>query len=236
MGILLCCRRDGEASAGDLDLFSSHISSARSRPAAAEAVTPNSPLKAYYEANIPRMSSEVQTLFKAHFTKSVLRRVDCILKPLSVEEVQHFSVILDQLTDVESVTLVGNHLGAGGLEVLLPSLQKLPKLTKLKIAQNDLQDAGALLLARGLGKLSFLQELLLEENCIEDKGAIVLAKALPDCRELTLFDLQRNLVGLVGFEELLKAASECPHLEILKVSGNGFTVPTSAPSFPFKVL
>ena len=236
MGILLCCKRDGESAGADSDLFSSHISSTRGRPAAGEAFTPNSPLKTYYEANIPRMSSEMQVLFKAHFTRSVLRRVDCILRLLGVEEVQHLAVILDQLADVESVTLVGNHLGAAGLEVLLPSLQKLPKLIKLKIAQNDLQDAGAMVLARGLGKLCVLQELLLEENCIEDKGAVVLAKVLPECRELTLLDLQRNLIGLAGFEELLKAASECPHLDTIKISGNGFKVPTSRPSLPFKVL
>ena len=236
MGILLCCKRDGEGPRADFDLFSSQISSVRERPGNFEVITPFSPIKTYYEANIPRMSSDVQVLFKAHFTKSILRRVDYILKPLSVEEMQHLAVVLDQLADVESVTLVGNHLGAAGLEVILPSLQKLPKLFKLKIAQNDLQDAGTLVLSRGLGKMAYLQELLLEENCITDKGAFLLSKVLPDCHELTLLDLQRNLIGLSGYEELLKAASECERLETIKISGNSFPLPTSRSSLPFKVI
>lgn len=236
MGILLCCKRDGEGQRADFDLFSSHISSARDRPGNIEAITPFSPIKTYYEANIPHMSSDLQVLFKAHFTKSILRRVDYILKPLSIEEMQHLAVVLDQLADVESVTLVGNHLGAAGLEVIMPSLGKLPKLCKLKISQNDLQDAGTLVLSRGLGKLAYLQELLLDENCITDKGAFFLAKTIPDCKELRVIDVQRNLIGLSGYEELLKTAIDCPHLETIKLSGNNFPFPPIPLSLPFKVI
>lgn len=230
MGMLVCCRRANVSSEVDIDLFTSQISSDRGKASALGGSVSYSPVKAYYEANIPLMSSEVQLLFKAYFTKRTLLRVDYIMKPLQQEAAQHLAVILDRLMDVESVSLVGNHLDVVGMEVLLPSIQQLPKLVRLKITQNELQDSGTTVLANGIGKMRCLQELVLEENCITDKGAAAIAKSLPECEALEYLDLRRNMITMAGYEELLRTASQTPHLSTLKLSNNRFTLPTSSPS------
>ena len=181
-----------------------------------------SPLRGYYEANIYRMSADMQKLFRDHFTGQLIARITKVLKPITAEEAQDLRWIICNTPAIESVTFDGNHLGPANLSTLLFSLELLPRLSMLRISNNDLADEGAAVLAMTIPKLKALQDLLVYENHIGDKGAKKLGKALAGCEQILQLDVSKNVIGLEGAQRLIAGALKCPSLKLLKLSSNRF--------------
>lgn len=117
-------------------------------------------------------------------------------------------------------------IGAHGIKLLAPELEKLKKLKKLLLENCRIGDEGCLEMAKSLGLNKSLTTLNLDENHIGRVGVEKLVENFNGKnKKLTSLSLSKNYFGNEGFEHIKVMMKVNDTLKVLKCNKVGLTTP-----------
>jgi Ran GTPase-activating protein (RanGAP) involved in mRNA processing and transport len=110
------------------------------------------------------------------------------------------------LTELQTLTLIGNGIGAG--EAVFSTLSSLIGLVSLDLSENGLGAAGIEGLVASLSALSGLEWLAVSDNVLGPKGGTSLAMILGNLTRLCRLDVRQNDLGPDGGLAVLQGLAE----------------------------
>ena len=161
--------------------------------------------------------AKMELRWNGQLTSWVEKQECCVLDNKKFQLLIHSLWLMPQL---QSLNLMGNHLGDAAIKALAPYLKDCPNLQSLNLALNNLGDAGIKTLAFYLTDCPNLQSLNLGWNKISDAGLQTLASSLKDCPNLQSLDLGGNNLRGAAMQALAPHLKDCPNLQSLNLRNN----------------
>lgn len=148
-----------------------------------------------------------------------LRRVTYLIlrgQPLSRETIPLVGVLLDGLSGVEQLSLLGCTIGDAGLPRILKALERHSRIVELDLGDNGITERGLLEWRKRPEVLSKLTRLCLDSNPLGNAGAAELARLSSQLLTLEGLELARCQIQYEGFHSLLHAVVHGPWGESLQ--------------------
>ncbi|KYO27032.1 protein NLRC5 isoform C [Alligator mississippiensis] len=166
-------------------------------------------------SHIDLNNTEAATLARALLSLPELKKFELTSSTIVPIGIRQLVAGLQQCHGLEELNLGFLKLDDIAIQMLVPSICKMPSLKRLILNNNSIGNEGCIHLAEALKDTHRLEEINLSLNKFEDVGLVKIATTLLEMQNLKKINFSGNSIGPVGGEKLIEALSHCKQVEEL---------------------